>query len=157
MCQHPAGALTALPSSQHVAELLSKRSFPTQRRSQQCQAGTDSSWSCKQAGVGLDSGVHAHVEGMSKGTGCTSEKCLQGERLENVCFPHPAPQMEPVQVGAWEGLKIPQTQHQEWLVSRVEVGEKYPPLLTNVSVSCLCLNIGKRRLGWPPVLLLLYG
>lgn len=42
--------------------------------SQRCQAGTESRQSCKQAGVGLGSGVHAHVEGMTKGIGCTSEK-----------------------------------------------------------------------------------
>lgn len=48
---------------------------------------------------------------------------------------------------SWEGLKLPQTQREGWLVSWVEVGEKYSPVLTNVSVSCLWLNIGKRCLG----------
>lgn len=82
---------------------------------------------------------------------------LQRVRLENVGFPQPPPEIEPVQLGAWEGLKIPQTQQEGWLASRVEVGEKYPPLLTVVCMSCLWLNIGKRCLGGPPVLLLLHG
>lgn len=55
---------------------------------------------------------------------------LQRVRLQNAGFTQPPPEMEPVQLGAWEGVKIPQTQQEGWLVSRVEVGEKYPLLLT---------------------------
>lgn len=82
---------------------------------------------------------------------------LQRVRLQNAGFTQPPPEMEPVQLGAWEGVKIPQTQQERWLVSRVEVGEEYPLLLTLFCVSCLWLTIGKRCLGGPPVLLLLYG
>lgn len=108
-------------------------------------------------GVGLDAGVHTHVEGMSKAIGCTSKKWSPKGEITKAGFPQPPPETEPVQLGAWEGLKIPQTQQEQWLVSRVEVGEKYPPLLTAVCVSCLWLNVGKRHLGGPLVLLLLYG
>lgn len=47
-------------------------------------------------------------------------------------FPQLSPDTEPVQLGIWEGLEIAQTCPERCLVSRMEVGEKYPPLLTTI-------------------------
>lgn len=50
------------------------------------QAGTESRRSCEQAGMGWDSGVHAHVEGMSKGIGCTSKKWSPKDQIRKCGF-----------------------------------------------------------------------
>lgn len=54
-------------------------------------------------------------------------------------FPQSLAETEPVHLGAWEGLKMPQSQQEGWLVSRVEVGEKHSPSSNPLSV---CLAYG---------------
>lgn len=68
---------------------------------------------------------------MSKGIGY-HRSGLQRVRLQNMGFPQLSPDTEPVQLGIWEGLETAQTCPERCLVSRMEVGEKYPPLLTTI-------------------------
>lgn len=77
---------------------------------------------------GFGPGGHARVEGMSEGI-AYHRNGVQRVRLPNTGFPQLSPDTELVQLGIWEGLEIPQTHPEGRLVSRMEVGEKYPPLL----------------------------
>lgn len=80
---------------------------------------------------GFGPGGPAGVEGMSKGIGY-HRNGLQRVRLQNMGFPQLSPDTEPVWLGIWEGLEIPQTHPEGCLVSRMEAGENHPPLLTTV-------------------------
>lgn len=78
---------------------------------------------------GFGPGGHTRVEGMSKGIDY-HRNGLQRVTLQNMGFPQLSPDTESVQLGIWEGLEIPQTHPEGSLVSRMEAGEKYTPLLT---------------------------
>lgn len=102
--------------------------------------------------MGWDSGVHAHVEGMSKGIGCTSKKWI---RLENVGFPQPPPEMEPVQLGGTETTPNPKRG-----VASVMGGgwrEIFPCSNQRLCVLLMAEHWEEMSGGGAPVLLLLSG
>lgn len=152
MCWHPAGSLAALPSSQHMAELAFQEEL-FYKRTIPALPG----WHGRQTGVGLDSGVHAHVGGMSKGTGCTSEEWSPKGEIRKRGFSSATSRDGACAAGGMGGTE--DTLNPPGRVASVKGGGRRE--MSPSSNCCLCgllmAEHWEKTSGRGPVLLLLHG